>query len=205
MTKSELIEAGITHQYAHLAMQTLLPSMFPIAAKEWGQNRTPEIAAGLMLQEVLRHVKDTDKNRTDLFDVRVLEVGTGSGYVTALLRYALPRDVMLTSVERVQDLHNEATNNLLKAGMYDGHGSIATYYGDVADLVVGNNYDVILLTCGAPRQWAESFLAHAPTVIGPIGNTPSEMTLGTLLRTTPPTWVPICAVPGANPLKRGTE
>lgn len=198
MTKSEMIEAGVAHELVQKAMAVLLPSMFPIDPR-FGQNRTPEIAAGLMVQEVLRHLS----RGADLFGSRVMEVGTGSGYVTALLRYVLPHEAVLTSVERIHDLHMQAVDNLAKARAYNS--AITTYYGDVNDLIEGNTYDVILLTCGAPRQWAESFLAYAPTVIGPVGNTPNEMMLGTLIRTSPPTWNPMCAVPGANPLKRGTE
>lgn len=195
MTKSELQQAGVHEQVVLDAMRKVNPESFPMPPK-YGQNRTPELAAALMVQEVVRERPKT-----------LLEVGTGSGYVTALLRQALPY-TEIVSVERIEALAQAAAQNLNAAGAFRyGRAPTRVLWEDGDQFVVyaEQDFDVILLTAGTPTQWAESFLAYAPTVIGPVGDTPNDMALKKLLRTSPPTVIDLCAVPGANPLKRGVE
>ncbi len=194
MTKSELLEAGVTEPAVIEAMLRINPDSFPMPPK-YGQNRTPELAAALMVQEVLR-----ERPRS------ILEIGTGSGYVTALLRRAI-EDAEIMSVERVGALAAAAVTNLTRFGSFEfGQAPLIVQHDDANEMLLsGRDLDVILLTAGTPSQWAESFLAYAPTVIGPIGDTPNDMALKKILRTSPPTVIHLCAVPGANPLKRGVE
>lgn len=194
MTKSELQQAGITEPAVIEAMLSVNPESFPMPPK-YGQNRTPELAAALMVQEVLREQPKS-----------LLEVGTGSGYVTALLRHAI-EDAEIVSVERIGALAQAAAENLTRFGSFEfGEAPLTVRHDDANEMLLnGRDLDVILLTAGTPTQWAESFLSYAPTVIGPIGDTPNDMALKKLLRTSPPTVIHLCAVPGANPLKRGVE
>lgn len=191
MTKSELQQHGITEPAVIEAVLKVRPESFPMPPK-YGQNRTPELAAALMVQEVLREQPKS-----------LLEVGTGSGYVTALLQTVLPH-TDIVSVERVAVLAQAAAENLKVWGAFNyERAPLRVQWRD--EPPPEGYYDAILLTAGTPSQWAESFLAYAPTVIGPIGDTPNDMALKKLLRTQPPTVIDICAVPGANPLKRGVE
>ena len=174
-----------------------VPSRGPAAA-------APILAAALMVQEVFREQPKS-----------LLEVGTGSGYVTALLQTVLPY-TEIVSVERIAVLAQAAAENLEVWGAFNyGRAPLIVQWADGDALCAGaqeaeqtswpRHYDVILLTAGTPSQWAESFLVYAPTVIGPIGDTPNDMALRRMLRTQPPTVIDLCAVPGANPLKRGVE
>ena len=86
-----------------------------------------------MLQELA--VKPTD---------RVLEVGTGSGYMTALLA---ARAAQVTSVEIIPDLSADAANKLRAHGITN----VVLEVGDAArGWSNGAPYDVILLTGSTP-------------------------------------------------------
>ena len=75
---------------------------------------------------------------------RVLEVGTGSGYLTALLA-SLAAEVV--SVEIVPELHDEAGRNLAAHGF----ANIRLMQGDAAQgWVEAAPYDVIVLTGSVP-------------------------------------------------------
>ena len=73
---------------------------------------------------------------------RVLEVGSGSGYLTALLSHLAEH---VTSVEIVPELHAFAEKNLATHAI----GNVALALGDAAQDWPGS-YDVILLTGSAP-------------------------------------------------------
>jgi protein-L-isoaspartate(D-aspartate) O-methyltransferase len=76
---------------------------------------------------------------------KVLEVGTGSGYQTALLAELAQRVV---SVERVPDLAQSAADRLRRLG-YD---NVTVYVaGDALGWPEDAPYDAILVTAGAPR------------------------------------------------------
>jgi protein-L-isoaspartate(D-aspartate) O-methyltransferase len=76
---------------------------------------------------------------------RVLEVGTGSGYQTAILA-RLAKDVL--SVERIRRLRENAEANLRKLGI----GNVAFRDGDgSAGVAESAPYDRILVTAGAPH------------------------------------------------------
>ena len=78
-------------------------------------------------------------------DDRVLEVGTGSGYLTACLA-GLADSVV--SYEIDQDLHRQAGYNLAS----DGYENISLQVGDAMDLQSSEQFDVIVLTGSLPTM-----------------------------------------------------
>jgi len=76
---------------------------------------------------------------------KVLEVGTGSGYQTAILAELADRVI---SVERVPQLADEAAERLKRLGYTNVTVHIA---GDVLGRPDDAPYDAILVTAGAPR------------------------------------------------------
>jgi protein-L-isoaspartate(D-aspartate) O-methyltransferase len=76
---------------------------------------------------------------------KVLEVGTGSGYQTAILAELVDRVI---SVERVPQLADEAAERLKRLGYTNVTVHIA---GDVLGRPDDAPYDAILVTAGAPR------------------------------------------------------
>lgn len=84
----------------------------------------------------------------------VLEVGTGSGYLTALLA---KRAALVTSIEYFEDLSKQAAMRLQSAGI----GNVTLLVGDGVDasssLVVGKKFDVIVFSGSLPML-PEAFL-----------------------------------------------
>jgi len=76
---------------------------------------------------------------------RVLEVGTGSGYLTALLSRLAAQ---VTSVEIVAELSAQAAHNLAAHGF----DNIQLEVGDAANSWGSAQYDVIVLTGSVPVQ-----------------------------------------------------
>jgi protein-L-isoaspartate(D-aspartate) O-methyltransferase len=76
---------------------------------------------------------------------KVLEVGTGSGYQTALLAELAQRVV---SVERVSELAQSAADRLRRLGYHNVTVHVA---GDALGWPEDAPYDAILVTAGAPR------------------------------------------------------
>jgi protein-L-isoaspartate(D-aspartate) O-methyltransferase len=74
---------------------------------------------------------------------RVLEVGTGSGYMTALLA---KRGAHVTSVEIIPELSAQAATRLQAHGI----ANVTLEIGDAARGWVGGPYDVIVLTGSVP-------------------------------------------------------
>jgi protein-L-isoaspartate(D-aspartate) O-methyltransferase len=99
--------------------------------------------------------------------MKVLEVGTGSGYNTALLAEIVGQENVVT-VERVPELVKFARENLEKSGydkikIVEGDGSLG--YADDAP------YDRILATAAGPklpRQWIDQ-IKPMGLVIAPVG------------------------------------
>jgi protein-L-isoaspartate(D-aspartate) O-methyltransferase len=83
---------------------------------------------------------------------RVLEIGTGSGYLTALLA---TRSARVTSVEINQRLSSQAKARLARAGI----GSVELAVGDGARGWGDAAYDAIVLT-GSTPVLPEAFLAQ---------------------------------------------
>lgn len=73
---------------------------------------------------------------------RVLEIGTGSGYQTAILAY-LSKSVV--SIERIYSLHLFAQENLKKYKL----NNIELIYGDGKEIVFKEKFDKIMITAAA--------------------------------------------------------
>ena len=105
-----------------------------------GQKMLEPKIAGRFLQALNLQTKD-----------RVLEIGTGSGYLTALLASVSDS---VTSVESSHQLHTQAVNtlnnlNINNANLHHGDGSVS--WND------GKRYHAIVLT-GAVAQVPQSYL-----------------------------------------------
>ena len=83
---------------------------------------------------------------------RVLEIGSGSGYMTALLA---KRAAFVDSVEIVPELNAFAAKNLAAHGI----DNVKLYLGDGAQGWPGSAYDVIVLT-GSTPVLAPTFLSQ---------------------------------------------
>ena len=86
----------------------------------------------------------------------VLEIGTGSGYLTALLASRANR---VTSIEYYADLSSQAAERLQAAGITN----VSLLVGDAAtppgSLIQDQQYDVIVLTGSVPLV-PEAYLSH---------------------------------------------
>jgi protein-L-isoaspartate(D-aspartate) O-methyltransferase len=87
--------------------------------------------------------------------LKVLEIGSGSGYNAALITYIVTKsasDLFVTSIERNSSLAEFARNNIERAGfskyciVIEGDGSLG--YPEQSDKEI---YDRIIVTAGAPR------------------------------------------------------
>lgn len=113
-------------------------------------------------------------------DMRVLEVGTGSGYHAALLAASVgPSNVV--SIERHRPLAEHAQASLAAAGFGEvkvivGDGSLG--FPDRAP------YDCIMATAGAPRipaSWPPQ-LALGGRIVAPVGASPHSQVLVVVTR-----------------------
>jgi protein-L-isoaspartate(D-aspartate) O-methyltransferase len=103
---------------------------------------------------------------------RVLEIGTGSGYLTALLAH---RAAHVTSIEYYEDLSRDAAKRLAQSGIHN----VSLKVGDAANhptpaLPAGEQFDVIVLTGSvpeAPRTWFDA-LAPGGRLLAIVGDAP---------------------------------
>lgn len=97
---------------------------------------------------------------------RVLEIGTGCGYQTAILAQIFTK---VWSVERVAGLYKKAQNNLTQLQI----DNVELYFGDGFDAPYEDNFfDAIVLTA-APEEVPEALLKKLKTggrLVAPIGN-----------------------------------
>ena len=111
---------------------------------------------------------------TELLDpdrgMKVLEVGTGSGYQAAILAEIVGDEGHVWSIERIPELAETARRNLEKAG-----------YGDRVTVIVGDGtlgypdaapYDRIIVTAAAPSvpPPLEEQLKEGGRLVAPIGD-----------------------------------
>jgi len=118
-----------------------------------------------------------DAGQTNLLDLqkgqKVLEIGTGSGYQTAIL---LELGYEVYSMERIEKLHLLARENLNKTG-YD---KAVLVYGDGFEgLPQYAPYDGILITCAAPEipEKLKEQLAIGGRMVVPVGVYLQKMTV----------------------------
>src|SRR5215203_5685100 len=112
-------------------------------AESW-ENRPLPIGAGQTISQPLIVAVMTDALALSPHD-HVLEIGTGSGYQTAILA-RLARDVV--SVERHQALTATAARNLAAAGITNVRLEPAS--PEVLGFPEAAPYDAIIVTAGAP-------------------------------------------------------
>ncbi|MDR2586274.1 MAG: protein-L-isoaspartate(D-aspartate) O-methyltransferase [Prevotellaceae bacterium] len=104
---------------------------------------------------------------------KVLEIGTGCGYQTAVL---LEMGYRVFSIERQKSLYLQAQNNLFATGYKTAH----LYYGDGFEgLAQFAPFQGIIVTCGAsmiPQKLADQLVVGGRIVI-PVGATGQTMTV----------------------------
>ncbi|MFP3143874.1 MAG: protein-L-isoaspartate O-methyltransferase [Caldisphaera sp.] len=111
---------------------------------------------------------------TELLELRegdkVLEIGTGSGYQTAILSYIVKEKGLIISIERIKELSEIAYKNLEKLGLHKnvnfivGDGSIG-YEND-------KPYDRILITAASPKipNFIYDQLKNGGIAVMPVGS-----------------------------------
>lgn len=106
--------------------------------------------------------------------LRVLEVGTGSGYHAAVTSRLVAPGGRVVSVEWVPELVLEAQTHLQRAGV----DTVQVIQGDGGQgHPPGSPYDRIYLTCAAPRVPPPLIdqLQEGGVLLAPLGRDPSEL------------------------------
>jgi protein-L-isoaspartate(D-aspartate) O-methyltransferase len=167
MVKSQLARRGITDRRVLAAMAWVPREWFlpPELARQATRDGPLPIGSGQTISQpyiVALMTAALRARRTD----RVLEIGTGSGYQTAVLAHLVAR---VCTVERLPDLLVEAEERFRRLGVTN----VETRLGDGA---VGwpdaAPFDGILVTAAAPRVPAPLLEQVAPggRLIAPIGD-----------------------------------
>lgn len=101
---------------------------------------------------------------------RVLEIGSGSGWNTALIAELIGENGKIFSVERIEELHNFAKNNLGKYGFAE-KGIIELILGDGSrGYEAGAPYDRIIAAASAeeiPQTWKDQ-LKIGGRIVAPV-------------------------------------
>ena len=134
----QVLDPAVLHSLQHIARELFVPASYQALAYTdteiplgHGQEMLPPRVDARLLHDV--HLTPTDK---------VLEIGTGSGYLTALLA---DRSHHVVSLESNPELHTIARANLQRAGIHNvdlrlGDGSTgATDAGPFDAIVLGGS------------------------------------------------------------------
>jgi len=134
----QVLDPAVLHTLQHIARELFVPASYQALAYTdteiplgHGQEMLPPRVDARLLHDV--HLTPTDK---------VLEIGTGSGYLTALLA---DRSHHVVSLESNPELHTTARANLQRAGIHNvdvrlGDGSTgATDAGPFDSIVLGGS------------------------------------------------------------------
>lgn len=169
MIQEQLIDRGIEDQRVLDAMRAVPRERFfpPDARHEAYEDRAAPIGHGQTISQPYIVALMTERLEVRPTD-RVLEVGTGSGYHTAILS-RLAREVY--TIERIKPLLDEAQQRLRELGCTNvrfKHGDGTTGWPEFAP------FDRILIAAGAPRiprlllmeQLADDGIAVLP--VGPM-------------------------------------
>ncbi|MGC9182381.1 protein-L-isoaspartate O-methyltransferase [Caldisphaera sp.] len=101
---------------------------------------------------------------------KILEIGTGSGYQTAILSYIVKEKGLVISIERIKELSETAYKNLEKLGL---HKNVKLIVGDGS---IGYEkekpYDKILITAASPKipNFVYDQLKNGGIAVMPIGS-----------------------------------
>ncbi len=142
------------------------------------QNQSLPLAGGQTLSQPYVVAKMTQELAVTA-DSCVLEIGTGSGYQTAVLARLCQR---VTSVERIAELHHGARARLLGLEVYNADLHLADGF---AGWPLGAPFDAIILTC-APETVSQKLLAQLAVggrLIAPVGAQDNQQTLKIYTRT----------------------
>lgn len=160
----EVLDANVLEACSKVHRERFVPEgyrqlAFTDTAIELGHGQAmmaPKIEARLL--------QALDVRRAD----RVLEIGTGSGYLTALLASLAAH---VTSIEIFDDLAARAKHNLRNANV----GNVALHVGDAVDgWSTAEPYDVIVVTGSSPERRAviEQQLSINGRMFIVVGNAP---------------------------------
>ena len=160
----EVLDANVLEACSKVHRERFVPDAyrqlaFSDTAIELGHGQAmmpPKIEARLL--------QALDVRRAD----RVLEIGTGSGYLTALLASLAAH---VTSIEIFDDLSARAKHNLRNANI----GNVALHVGDAVDgWSTAEPYDVIVVTGSSPERRAliEQQLSLNGRMFIVVGNAP---------------------------------
>jgi protein-L-isoaspartate(D-aspartate) O-methyltransferase len=118
------------------------------------------VSAPSMIANMLEYAELKD-------EAKVLEVGTGSGYNTALL-CEIVGEANVTTIERLPELVEYAKSNLGKAG----YGNVKVIEGDGSrGYAEDAPYDRIIVTAAAPKMsrfWVEQ-VKPMGVIVAPVG------------------------------------
>lgn len=162
---------GVHSPHVLAAMELIPREQFvpPALAERAYENRALPIGSGQTISQPSIVARMTTSLKVDR-RCRVLEVGTGSGYQTAILA-ALAREVY--TIERHEELSRQAADRLAKLGWRNVH-----YL--VGDGTIGwpgeSPFDRILITASGPRVPKNLLeqLAEGGRLVAPIGNDDEE-------------------------------
>lgn len=161
-----LLQQGIPRGVVLDALRYIPREMFvprEVRDHAW-ENRPLKIGSGQTISEPYTVAFMLELAKIDGTD-RVLEVGSGSGYVLALLAYIVGSPTRVTGIEINRQLHRESTERLSRLGLE----KITVINGDGRRGCVQNApYDVIIVsaqTSEIPRGLVEQLAPEGRMVI----------------------------------------
>jgi protein-L-isoaspartate(D-aspartate) O-methyltransferase len=173
MIRQQVMERGITTPRVIEALQTVpRDRFFPLEHQaDAFADRAAPIGHGQTISQPYMVALMTDRLELQP-EHRVLEIGTGSGYQTAVLARMCQQ---VYTVERVKPLLDEAWERLMDLGVRNVHFR----YGDgTLGWTEAAPFDRLLIAAGAPRlpeQLLKTHLAEGGLAILPVGPDDEQM------------------------------
>lgn len=173
MVQQQLVERGITDETVLDAIRATPREVFmpPTLKSDAHADRAAPIGLGQTISQPYMVALMTEKLAAEPGH-RVLEIGTGSGYQTAVLAYVAGE---VYTVERLKPLLDEAFERLMSLGIRNihlRHGDGMRGWPEVAP------FDRILIAAGAPavpRSLLLSQLRDGGLAVLPVGPTDMQM------------------------------
>lgn len=182
----EIIQMGVNDKLVIEAIETIPRHFFMDSAflSHAYQNKAFAIGEGQTIsqpytvayQTSLLHLEEISREQT----VKILEIGTGSGYQTAVLaQLCKQKNAQITSIEFHQNLHQKAKQTLENSANYSiefDFQSVELVLGDGSQGYLKNApYDRILVTAATPnipkklKHWFEQLKIEGKIVV-PVGS-----------------------------------